>query len=325
MIQVGWRKHFLSFSLNEATRSMDGISPGISCVKSQICLADFLYFRVMRFSVLLLFLSLMFAACGGDTERGESVLPETERIQEPAPITYSVVNAYPHDTAAFTQGLELYDGKLYESTGLVGRSSVRKTDLASGRHDILKTIDEPYFAEGLTIFRDTVYQLTWQNKAVFVYDARTLKPIKTLNWSGEGWGIAHDSTQLYISDGTDKIYVVRPGDLKLLRVISVYDQSGPVNNLNELEFIDGQLYANRWQYDVIVRIDPATGRVSGRMDLSGLLARNSRESLTYLTTPGSSAEQHGAVLNGIAWDAARRRLLVTGKLWPHIFELKIEP
>jgi glutaminyl-peptide cyclotransferase len=95
--------------------------------------------------------------------------------------------------------------------------------------------------------------------------------------------------------------------------------------LNELEFIDGQLYANRWQYDVIVRIDPATGRVSGRMDLSGLLARNSRESLTYLTTPGSSAEQHGAVLNGIAWDAARRRLLVTGKLWPHIFELKIEP
>jgi len=207
----------------------------------------------------------------------------------------------------------------------VGRSSIRRTDLTSGRHDILKKIDEPYFAEGLTIFRDTAYQLTWQNKEVFLYDARSLKPIRTLSWSGEGWGIAHDSVQLYISDGTDKIYVVRPGDLKLLRVISVYDHTGPVNNLNELEFIDGQLFANRWQYDVIVRIDTSTGRVTGRMDLAGLLARNSRESLSYLTTPGSSAEQHGAVLNGIAWDAARGRLLVTGKLWPHIFELKLAP
>jgi glutamine cyclotransferase len=272
-------------------------------------------------------LSLLFllTSCGGGSEEGGSVTPQTEGIPEPALIGYSVVNAYPHDTAAFTQGLELYDGKLYESTGLVGRSSVRRSDLKTGSHDILKKIYAPYFAEGLTIFRDTAYQLTWQNKEVFVYDARTLKPIRSLPWSGDGWGITHDSVQLYISDGTDKIYVVRPGDLKLLRVISVYDQSGPVNNLNELEFVDGHLYANRWQYDVIVRIDPATGRVTGRLDLTGLLSRNSRESLAYLTTPGSSAEQHGAVLNGIAWDAERRRLLVTGKLWPHIFELKIEP
>ena len=273
-----------------------------------------------------LFFSLMLlTACGGASDGGDATTTSAERIAEPAPMGYSVVNAYPHDTSAFTQGLELYDGRLYESTGLVGRSSIRRTDLTSGRHDIFKKIDDPYFAEGLTIFRDTAYQLTWQNKEVFLYDARNLKPIRTLSWSGEGWGIAHDSVQLYISDGTDKIYVVRPGDLKLLRVISVYDHTGPVNNLNELEFIDGQLFANRWQYDVIVRIDPSTGRVTGRMDLAGLLARNSRESLAYLTTPGSSAEQHGAVLNGIAWDAARRRLLVTGKLWPHIFELKIEP
>jgi glutamine cyclotransferase len=279
----------------------------------------------MRSSALLLSLTLLLTACGGSTDEGDAVTPVEDRISEPAPIGYSVVNAYPHDTAAFTQGLELYQGRLFESTGLVGRSSVRKTDLSSGRNDIRKKIDAPYFAEGLTIFRDTAYQLTWQNKEVFLYDAQTLKPIRTLNWSGEGWGIAHDSIQLYISDGTDKIYVVRPGDLKLLRVISVYDHTGPVNNLNELEFVDGQLFANRWQYDVIVRIDPVTGRVTGRLDLSGLLQRNSRESLTYLTTPGSSAEQHGAVLNGIAWDSARRRLLVTGKLWPHIFELKIEP
>ena len=279
----------------------------------------------MRLFALYFSLLLLLTACGGAADEGGSSTTTDERIAEPAPMGYSVVNAYPHDTSAFTQGLELYDGRLYESTGLVGRSSIRRTDLTSGRHDILKKIDDPYFAEGLTIFRDTAYQLTWQNKEVFLYDARNLKPIRTLSWSGEGWGIAHDSVQLYISDGTDKIYVVRPGDLKLLRVISVYDHTGPVNNLNELEFIDGQLFANRWQYDVIVRIDPSTGRVTGRMDLAGLLARNSRESLSYLTTPGSSAEQHGAVLNGIAWDAARGRLLVTGKLWPHIFELKLAP
>lgn len=278
----------------------------------------------MNSSRLFLPFILLLTACGGASEDGGVETPSSEAMPEPALISYSVVNAYPHDTAAFTQGLELYDGRLYESTGLVGRSSVRRTDLKTGSHDILKQIGDPYFAEGLTIFRDTAYQLTWQNKEVFVYDARTLKPIRSLAWSGDGWGIAHDSIQLYISDGTDKIYVVRPGDLKLLRVISVYDQSGPVNNLNELEFIDGQLFANRWQYDVIVRIDPSSGRVTGRLDLAGLLTRNSKASLAYLTTPGSSAEQHGAVLNGIAWDAVRRRLLVTGKLWPHIFELKID-
>lgn len=279
----------------------------------------------MNSSRLFLPFILLLTACGGASEDAGVETPSSEAMPEPALISYSVVNAYPHDTAAFTQGLELYDGRLYESTGLVGRSSVRRTDLKTGSHDILKQISDPYFAEGLTIFRDTAYQLTWQNKEVFVYDARTLKPIRSLPWSGDGWGIAHDSIQLYISDGTDKIYVVRPGDLKLLRVISVYDHSGPVNNLNELEFIDGQLFANRWQYDVIVRIDPVTGRVTGRMDLTGLLPHNSKQSLAYLTTPGSSAQQHGAVLNGIAWDNDRRRLLVTGKLWPHIFELKIAP
>ena len=268
---------------------------------------------------------LLLASCGGGSGEESTGTSNVPGIPEPAQIAYSVQNAYPHDTAAFTQGLELYNGKLYESTGLVGRSSLRRTDLTSGKSDMLLPIGAPYFAEGLTIFRDTAYQLTWQNKEVLFYDARSLKPIKSLPWSGEGWGITHDSSHLYISDGTDKIYVVRPGDLKLQRVVSVFDNAGPVNNLNELEFINGQLYANRWQYDVIVRIDPVSGQVTGRMDLAGLLARNSRESLAYLTTPGSSAEQHGAVLNGIAWDAARQRMLVTGKLWPHIFELKITP
>lgn len=279
----------------------------------------------MKPSVFLLPALLLLHACGGGDSDGDEGASTSPFSKEPPVIGYSVVNAYPHDTAAFTQGLELYDGRLYESTGLVGRSSVRRTDLATGTSEIFRKIDSPYFAEGLTILRDTAYQLTWQNKEVFVYDARSLKPLRSLSWSGEGWGITHDSTHLFISDGSDKIYVVRPTDLKLMRVVSVYDNTGPVNNLNELEYINGQLYANRWQYDVIVRIDPSTGSVTGRMDLTGLLTRNTRESLAYLTTPGSSAEQHGAVLNGIAWDAGRQRLLVTGKLWPHIFELKMLP
>ena len=241
---------------------------------------------------------------------------------EPPAISYSVLEAHPHDTAAFTQGLEVHEGYLYESTGLVGRSSLRKTDLRTGKVVLRKAVDSPYFAEGITVMNDTLYQLTWQNREVLVYRAKDLKLLKKLNWSADGWGITHDAKSLYISDGSDKIYVVRPHDLKLERVVSVQDNAGPVNNLNELEYIEGHLYANRWQYDYIVKIDPSSGWVKGRIDLAGLLEKNSKSSTSYLTAPGSLGEQNGAVLNGIAWDSARKRLLVTGKLWPHVFELQ---
>lgn len=253
---------------------------------------------------------------GGDPGRAATV------ASEPPAIPFTVMEAHPHDTAAFTQGLELHAGFLYESTGLVGRSSLRKTDLRTGKVVISRALDSPYFAEGITVMNDTLYQLTWQNHEVFLYRAKDLKPIGKLNWSADGWGITHDEKSLYISDGSDKIYVVRPHDLKLERVVSVQDNAGPVNNLNELEYIDGHIYANRWQYDYIVKIDPATGQVKARIDLAGILERNSKTSTSYLTAPGSVGEQNGAVLNGIAWDSARKRLLVTGKLWPHVFELQ---
>ena len=248
--------------------------------------------------------------------------PASVGVEAPPAIAYTVMDAHPHDTAAFTQGLELHDGYLYESTGLVGRSSLRKTDLKTGRVLISKALDSPYFAEGITVMNDTLYQLTWQNREVLLYRARDLKLLKKLPWSADGWGITHDSRSLFISDGSDRIYVVRPGDLKLERVIGVRDNAGPVNSLNELEYIDGHIYANRWQYDYILKIDPGTGIVKGRIDLTGLLERNSKVGTAYLTAPGSVGEQNGAVLNGIAWDSARGRLLVTGKLWPHVFEMQ---
>lgn len=268
---------------------------------------------------------LLLLACGnggGSASNGDGT---GTGLSEPPPIPYSVVNAYPHDTAAFTQGLEIYDGRLYESTGLFGRSSLRINDLATGTVRQRVDLGAEYFAEGITILKDTLYQLTWQNHEVMVYSAKDMKPVRRMAWSAEGWGITHDSSRLYISDGSDKLYVVNPTDLKLQRVISVSDNAGPVNNLNELEWVDGSIYANRWQYDQIVRIDPATGMVTGRLDLTDLLKRNSRSDLSYLTQPGSAGEINGAVLNGIAWDAARKRLLVTGKLWPEIFELSIGP
>lgn len=268
---------------------------------------------------------LLLLACGnggGSASNGDGT---GTGLSEPPPIPYSVVNAYPHDTAAFTQGLEIYDGRLYESTGLFGRSSLRINDLATGTVRQRVDLGAEYFAEGITILKDTLYQLTWQNHEVMVYSAKDMKPVRRMAWSAEGWGITHDSSRLYISDGSDKLYVVNPTDLKLQRVVSVSDNAGPVNNLNELEWVNGSIYANRWQYDQIVRIDPATGMVTGRLDLTDLLKRNSRSDLSYLTQPGSAGEINGAVLNGIAWDAARKRLLVTGKLWPEIFELSIGP
>jgi len=274
--------------------------------------------------IVILSLSVMLIRCGTGENNNESKAEDNSvSIAEPKTISYSVLNAYEHDTAAFTQGLEMYKGQLYESTGLQKRSSLRKVDLKSGKVLIKKAIDTPYFAEGITILNDTIYQLTWSNKVVFLYRLKDLAPIGKINWNGEGWGITNDGKNLYISDGSDKIYIVRPGDLKLQRVLSVQDNSGPVNNLNELEFINGHIFANRWQYNYIVQINPSNGQVTGKIDMTDFLSKNSKTDITYLTRPGSTGDQMGGVLNGIAWDSASGRMLVTGKLWPYIFEIKV--
>jgi glutamine cyclotransferase len=244
-------------------------------------------------------------------------------IKEPTYLSFTVLNSIPHDTAAFTQGLEIYNGKFIESTGLNNRSSLRLVDMKLGKVLKQHNNEDDVFAEGITVFNDTIYQLSWQNHQVFMYDAKNLKKIGTLAWSGEGWGITHDEKNLIISEGSDKLYFVEPGTLKLNKILSVSDNYGSINNLNELEMIDGFIYANRWQYDYIIKIDPKTGYVTGKIDMKDFLQKNSKYDLTYLTKPGSTATESGAVLNGIAYDSTSKKLYITGKLWPEIFEIKL--
>jgi glutamine cyclotransferase len=244
-------------------------------------------------------------------------------IPAPTAIGYTVLQSITHDTAAFTQGLEVYNGALLESTGLVGQSTLRKLNTTSGKIEKQQSLSNEIFAEGLTVLNDTIYQLSWQNKLVFMYDAKTFKQLGTLPWSGEGWGITNNGTELIISEGSDKLYFVQPGTLKLNKVLSIRDNYGAVNNLNELEMVDGFIYANRWQYDYILKIDPSSGLVVSIINMQDILQKHTKSDLSYLKTRGNTPTEAGAVLNGIAYDKSRNIFYITGKLWPEIFEVKL--
>ena len=225
--------------------------------------------------------------------------------------SYKIIHTYPHDARAFTQGLIYLNGRLYESTGLNGQSSIRMVDLSGGR--VLQKYDLPaeYFGEGLTDWGSGLIQLTWLSHTGFVYDRFSFSLLRTFQYEGEGWGLTHDRTRLIMSDGTSYLRFLDPKSFRETGRIHVTDDMGQaIENLNELEYIHGEIYANIWRSDVIVRISPRTGKVLGRIDLNGII---DKESLA-----GS-----GAVLNGIAYDAAGDRLFVTGKLWPKLFEIKI--
>jgi glutamine cyclotransferase len=226
--------------------------------------------------------------------------------------SYQVIHSYPHDAQAFTQGLVYVDGHLYESTGLKGQSSLRMEDLETGKIDQFQQVPEKYFAEGLTNWGSTLIQLTWESHVAMVYDRFSFRLLRTLPYSGEGWGLTQDGVHIILSDGTAALRFLDPETFREVRRVTVRDHRVPVTQLNELEFIHGQIYANIWHSDRIARISPATGRVLGWIDLTGLLPKEDR----------SSPE---AVLNGIAWDSARDRLFVTGKLWPKLFEIKVIP
>jgi glutamine cyclotransferase len=226
--------------------------------------------------------------------------------------TYQIVHTYPHDAHAFTQGLVYVDGHLYESTGLKGQSSLRMEDVETGRILQFQDVPSQYFAEGLTNWGSTLIQLTWQNHIALVYDRATFHLLRTLPQSFEGWGLTQDDKSLILSDGSATLHFLDPETLRELRSVTVKDHGVPVTKLNELEFIHGEIYANIWYSERIARISPATGKVLGWIDLSGLLPKEQR----------SSPE---AVLNGIAYDAEHDRLFVTGKLWPKLFEIKILP
>jgi glutamine cyclotransferase len=223
---------------------------------------------------------------------------------------YNIVKTYPHDRQAFTQGLVFEEGLLYEGTGLRGKSSLRKIALETG--NILQSykLPEQYFGEGITVFRNTVIQLTWQSNIAFVYDKESFSLLRTFSYPTEGWGITHDGKSLIISDGTSTLYFLNPKTFKEIKRIYVNDNKIPVSRLNELEYIQGEIYANVWRTSSIVKISPQTGRVSGWINLEGIL---SNEEQTEKTD----------VLNGIAYDEKGDRLFVTGKLWPKLFEIKL--
>ena len=226
--------------------------------------------------------------------------------------TYKVINAYPHDRSAFTQGLAFADGVLYEGTGLRGLSTLRKVELETG--NILQTRKLPNddFGEGITIYEDKIIQLTWRSNVGYVYDRKSFELIEEFNYPTEGWGITYDGNRLIMSDGSSYLYFLDPETFEEIGRVEVVDNDIPITMLNELEYVHGEIYANVWLTDRIVRIMPQTGQVKGWIDLEGILSNE------------GVSEQDG-VLNGIAHDAENERLFVTGKLWPKLFEIELIP
>jgi glutamine cyclotransferase len=246
----------------------------------------------------------------GSTEGGET---DTMPPPQPAPTAaVSVVSQVPHDTAAFTQGLAFHDGALFESTGQYGRSSLRRLDPETGA--VLKKVDlgSQYFAEGLATLGRRLYQLTWREQTGLVYDAASLAQVGTFSYDGEGWGLTAngDGTALILSDGSERLRFLDPSTFAVTRTLEVTDAGAPVTELNELEWVRGELWANIWKQDRIARIDPQTGRVKGWLDVSALL-------------PPDQRLNPEAVPNGIAYDPASNHLYVTGKLWPAIFRIRL--
>ncbi len=226
--------------------------------------------------------------------------------------TFKVVRKFPHDPMAFTQGLAYRDGYFYEGTGRNGQSSLRQVRMETG--EIVRKVDLPpqFFGEGVTLLGDEIVQLTWQSHLGFVYRLSDFRWLRSFSYSGEGWGITTNGHEVFMSDGTSEIRVLDRNTLAEKRRFAVHDGSTPVTQLNELEFVEGEIFANVWQTDRIARISPATGKVVGWIDLTGILSPHQRSG-------------PDAVLNGVAYDPQGKRLFVTGKLWPTLFEIRLIP
>jgi glutamine cyclotransferase len=243
--------------------------------------------------------------------------PETENNSDDVPdyaynYTYKVIQSYTHDHTAFTQGLVIEDSMLYEGTGRYGSSTLRKIDLETGTILKSRNLDSKYFGEGITILENRVFQLTWKSNVGFVYDLDTFDIMEQFSYPTEGWGITHDSERLIMSDGSATLYFLDPETFERVGSINVTENGTKINLLNELEFINGEIYANIWYSDSIVRINPETGNVTGRIDLTGLINPDDYDHAVN-------------VLNGIAYDNEKSKLYVTGKYWPELFEIKMVP
>jgi len=228
----------------------------------------------------------------------------------PDTLAYQIVSTRPHDASAYTQGFELLDGRLFESAGQYGESALREIDPANGKVLRKRPLAKTVFGEGLTILNGEMFVLTWKSGIAYVFDPETFKPLRTFNYQGEGWGLTNDGKQLIMSDGSSDLKFINPKDFSVTKTLAVKDGKTLVKNLNELEMIDGQIFANIYLSDKIARISPETGQVTGWLDLRGLK--------NQLNPPGRAD-----VLNGIAHDKATGHVLVTGKYWPQMFEIKI--
>jgi len=260
------------------------------------------------------------SACNSGNKPAEApgAPADTSKTEETAPayLSYDVVKEYPHDPGAFTEGLEYHDGVLYESVGEYGQSDIRETNLADGKVIRSQKLDDRYFGEGITLLHGKLYQLTYKEGKGFVYDPATLKLERTFTFTApEGWGMTNNGAQLIYDDGSNVLHYIDPNSFREVKTLAVTDEHGPVSNVNELEAVDGYIYANIWQTDLLVKIDTATGHVVARADLSALRQRGI----------GNGTGRRGGpeALNGIAWDAAGKRIFVTGKNWSKIFEIKL--
>lgn len=260
-----------------------------------------------------LLLSLFACNENGIKETDEEIIPQNNGIAAPTLLTYSIIAQYPHDTSSYTQGLEFHNGKLYESTGDYENSSLRITDHKTGKVQQIHMMgSDKIFGEGITILHNKIYQLTWQSNVVYVYDVTNIgKPVQTFNWPYDGWGITNNGTDLIISDGSANLYFVNPADFKVKNTVAVQTNLGPVDNLNELEYINGAIYANIYTTEKIVKIDPESGHVKGIMEFKNLLQ------------PTDVVEGRTDYFNGIAYDSTSKTMYITGKRWPKMFEVRL--
>lgn len=245
----------------------------------------------------------------------ESSNDDENRIPAPVNLTFQVVNRFFHDTSAFTEGFSFYKGQLYESTGAPDSPSTSGTwiasiDLASGKYDKKVNLGKSYFGEGITFLNDQIYQLTWKSKKGFVYDAKTFKKIREFSYNSDGWGLTNDGTNLIMSTGSSNLYYLSPDSLKFIKMLAVQNNNNYQENLNELEYINGYIYANEWLTPNILKIDPATGYVVAKLNLS--------KQVSEIKSKYPGAEE----MNGIAYDSTTRKTYITGKKWPDIYEIK---
>lgn len=274
--------------------------------------------KKVLFAALVLLTAL--AACNDNPDAGGNNAGDTNNANAAPPvIQYAVVNKYPHDTSYFTEGLEFYKGQLFESSGGNADESPYPSelgiaDLKTGKATPKVKLDKTkYFGEGITFFNDKLYHLTWTSGVGFVYDANTFKLIKEFKIPAkEGWGLTHDSTHLIMSDGSSNLYYLTPDSLKVANILRVTDNKGPIANINELEYVNGYIYANQWETNYILKIDPSTGSVVGKINLENLQKE------------ASSLRPGADVLNGIAYNHETNQLLVTGKRWPYLYEIKVQ-